>query len=278
MRRAIVMVSSVMLMAGLCGMAVAGSIDSPGAPSAGSGMPTLQQIYDYLNAGIETTPVPNFQEPLAAPGSTMKTTKEIYDTMRGIFSQGDITAENVELDKKFFCTQPGSWGIQTGKVCIAGTPTPTPTSTPTPTPSPTITPPIPLSWEGTTHTENECVALGGTVYDTRATGTICAFSGTNVAVPSGWTKAAQWQRYSPSSWGGDLCGNHMSTGPSTFSNQIVALKSPGTELEVIYGRCNGYRMDKWHEWPGNNDHDRIREINVSNPSDYTSNRIEVGCF
>ncbi|MCX6355096.1 MAG: hypothetical protein NTZ78_09370 [Candidatus Aureabacteria bacterium] len=55
MRAKLVVVVSVMLMAGLCSMVVAGSLDSPGAPSAGSGMYTLQQVYDYLYAGTVPT-------------------------------------------------------------------------------------------------------------------------------------------------------------------------------------------------------------------------------
>ncbi|MCX6354078.1 MAG: hypothetical protein NTZ78_04120 [Candidatus Aureabacteria bacterium] len=133
MRRLTVAVLSVMLMAGLCGMVVAGSIDSPGAPSAGSGMYTLSQTYDYLNSGIDVTPVPAFQEPGAAPGSTMKTMKQIYEDIRAKFTQCPVTADNVESGVKFFCTQPENWGIQTGTLSALPRPTATPTITPTPT-------------------------------------------------------------------------------------------------------------------------------------------------
>jgi len=131
-----------MLMAGLCGTVVAGSLDSPGAPSSGSRMCTLQNLYDYLNSGTAATMVGSFQEPSAAPGSTMKTISQIYDDIKAKFEECDATAENVELGKKIFCTQPGSWGLQTGKICNAGTPTPTPTITRTPTITPTRTPTI----------------------------------------------------------------------------------------------------------------------------------------
>ncbi|MCX6355670.1 MAG: fibrinogen-like YCDxxxxGGGW domain-containing protein [Candidatus Aureabacteria bacterium] len=134
MKRMTVITLSVIFAAALCGMVVAGSVDSPGAPSAGSGMYSLSQIYDYLNSGIEATPVPSFQEPLAAPGPTMKTTKEIYDTLHGILSQSNVTAAHVEAGWTFFCTQPGSWGVQTGTGLMQPTPTPTPTITPTITP------------------------------------------------------------------------------------------------------------------------------------------------
>ncbi|MCX6355622.1 MAG: hypothetical protein NTZ78_12100 [Candidatus Aureabacteria bacterium] len=120
--------------------AVAGSINSPGAPSAGSGLYTLSQIYNYLNLGVEATPVPSFQEPLAAPASTMRTTKEIYNTIHEILSQCDIGADNVESGKKFFSTQPGNWGLRTGTLAVLPRPTATPTVTATPTITPTTTP------------------------------------------------------------------------------------------------------------------------------------------
>ena len=116
--------------AGMAGMAMAGSIDSPGVPSAGSGMYSLSQVYNYLNSGIDVTPVPDFQEPGAAPGPTMKTMKDIYDDIKAKYIQCPATADNVESGVKFFCTQSGSWGVQTGT--YLGPPTATPTITPTP--------------------------------------------------------------------------------------------------------------------------------------------------
>ncbi|MCX6355639.1 MAG: fibrinogen-like YCDxxxxGGGW domain-containing protein [Candidatus Aureabacteria bacterium] len=138
MRTTLVVFVSMLVAAGLCGTVFAGSIDSTGPPSSGSGMYSLSQIYDYLNSGTTATVSSSFQEPGAAPGPTMKTTKQIYDDIKAIFDQCDITAYDVALGKKFFCTQPGNWGLRTGKVCIAGTPTPTSTPTSTPTATPTI--------------------------------------------------------------------------------------------------------------------------------------------
>jgi len=140
MKRLVTLVSGVMFMIGLSGIAVAGILDSPGAPSGGSGLYTLSQIYDYLNSGIKTTPVPVFQEPSMAPGSTMKTTKEIYDDIMAKFDECNVTtAAEVKSGYKFFCTQPGSWGVRTGTLIVPSTPTPTPTSTSTPTSTPTST-------------------------------------------------------------------------------------------------------------------------------------------
>jgi hypothetical protein len=141
------LISGLMLIVGVADIAIAGNLDSTGSPSAGSGMYSLAQIYDYINSGtVLPTPGP-FQEPIAAPGSTMKTTTEIGDALKSLLERCDITSANVEQGKTFFCTQPGSWGLQSGTAQLV--PTPTPTSTPTPT----ITP---IPWD-----QSACESYGG---------------------------------------------------------------------------------------------------------------------
>ena len=109
MRAALVVFVGVMVAAGLCGTVVAGSFDAPGIPSAGSGMYTLQNLYDYLTSGAALTVQSSFQEPSAAPGSTMKTTKEIGDAVATPFAMCDATADKVASGTKFFSTVSGSW-------------------------------------------------------------------------------------------------------------------------------------------------------------------------
>jgi len=173
MKRLMTVVLGVMFAIGLGGMAIAGSIDSSGAPSGGSGMYTLSQIYDYLNSGIKSTPVPSFQEPNVAPGPTMKTLKQIYEDHMAMLDQCNITAENVELGKIFFCTQAGNWGVQTGTGLMQPTPTITPTIPPTPTPTST-----PIPWGPTA-----CAGVNGT------------WGSTQIASPSEgcWIEAAGLQ-------------------------------------------------------------------------------------
>ena len=115
MKKLMMMVLGLMCAVGMAGMAVAGNIDSPGPPSGGSGMYTLQQVYNYLSAGTVPTIPGSFQEPSAGPGSTMKTTKEIVAAIATPFAQvsGPATAD-VKKDVKFFSTASGSWGVQTG--------------------------------------------------------------------------------------------------------------------------------------------------------------------
>jgi len=134
MKKLIMMVLGLMVAVGMAGMAIAGNIDSPGAPSAGSGMYTLQNLYDYLTSGTALTVPGSFQEPGAGPGSTMKSTKQIGDDVKALFVQCNATADKVLQGTKFFCTVAGSWGVKTGTLLC---PTPVPTITPIPTATPT---------------------------------------------------------------------------------------------------------------------------------------------
>ena len=140
MKKLIAVVIGLMFAVGMVGLVIAGSLDAPGSPSAGSGMYTLSQIYDYMNSGIDVTPIPAFQEPGAAPGPTMKTMKDVYDDIKAKFIQCNTTAVDVKSGQIFFCTLPGIWGVQTGTLVIPPTLTPSPTPTITPTRTPTIPP------------------------------------------------------------------------------------------------------------------------------------------
>jgi len=136
MKKLMTIVLGLMCAVGMAGMAIAGNIDSPGPPSSGSGMYTLQNLYDYLTSGTALTVPGSFQEPGAGPGSTMKSTKQIGDDVKALFVQCDATAANVESGKKFFSTVSGNWGVKTGTGLMQPTPTATPTITPIPTPTP----------------------------------------------------------------------------------------------------------------------------------------------
>jgi hypothetical protein len=99
------------------GLGMAGSIDSPGPPSAGSGMITTQQLHDYLTTG-ETPPEPgNFTEPVAGPGSTGKSTQEVYEGIKTQFDDcQDAAPEDVRSGKTFFSTDPDAWGPTAGQL------------------------------------------------------------------------------------------------------------------------------------------------------------------
>ncbi|MCX6355858.1 MAG: hypothetical protein NTZ78_13295 [Candidatus Aureabacteria bacterium] len=153
-----------MFAGGLAGMAIAGSNEPSGPPTGGSGMYTLQNLYDYLMSGTALTVQTSFQEPASEPtAGTMKSTKQIGDDIKTMLERlNATTADNVELGKPFFCTQPGSWGIQTGTGLMQ--PTPTITPIPTITPTPTIT------WDcGNSITDSR----DGKIYTTVQIGTQC---------------------------------------------------------------------------------------------------------
>ncbi|MCX6355642.1 MAG: hypothetical protein NTZ78_12200 [Candidatus Aureabacteria bacterium] len=61
MKMLTVAILSLILTACAAGLAVAGNIDSTGAPSSGSGMYTLSQFYDYVNSGTAATIPGSFQ-------------------------------------------------------------------------------------------------------------------------------------------------------------------------------------------------------------------------
>jgi len=126
-----------------------------------------------------------------------------------------------------------------------------------------------LTWEGSTHTQGDCTADGGTVFDTGATGTICKFP--TATVPSGWTQADHWQEYSSSEWGGDACGRHLSTGPSTFSNTASTCRNdPGVGANL--GDCTKY-VNLWHHSTS-----QYRGQVPAEENDCATNRVAVGGY
>jgi len=98
----------------------------------------------------------------------------------------------------------------------------------------------PLTWDpivANRKTAFDCSQIGGTVYDTGGGKTICRVPASTV--PAGWTQAASWQRYSPAEWGGDMCGNHKSSGPATFQNADQINRSGGTTQGCVIEYCPG---------------------------------------
>lgn len=129
----------------------------------------------------------------------------------------------------------------------------------------------PLTWSDSTHTGPECKALTppGTVYDTGATGTICKYTGSTV--PTGWTQAANWQRYDPASWGGDDCYHNYSTGPSSFANQTATLVSNAGGYMGLAGCGHSYCADGLYWCTGAQAF--TKNTTYSNTS---TNRVEIG--
>jgi hypothetical protein len=128
-----------------------------------------------------------------------------------------------------------------------------------------------LTYPGSTHRESEVIALGGEVFDT-GNGTIGKVPLSSV--PSGWSQAENWQRYSRSSWGGDPCGNHDSTASTTWGNNLAILRYPSSYNGRKYWTCSyTYRM-YWLESAG--PQVDVYSVGTSqNPENY---RVEIGIY
>ncbi len=133
-----------------------------------------------------------------------------------------------------------------------------------------------LTWQGSTHTIYECAKIGGTVFDTGTTGTICRYpSGT---VPSGWEQADNWARYYPTTWGGDYCGRYVD-GPGTgeFSNNKVTHHFPNGNYGGCRPNCASVPDGRWAlHWSGGCIKDE--DVGTTYLDHVTTNRVEVGIY
>ena len=111
--------------------AIAKDLDSADEPAAGSGMPTLQEIYDYLVSGAEPSGFEMFQEPSAGPEATMKTLKQLYEDVKVLLDLCTVTPDKVLKGQTFFRTT-GTWGPQEGTMPYVGQQIITPGTIPQP--------------------------------------------------------------------------------------------------------------------------------------------------
>jgi hypothetical protein len=97
---------------------LAGSVDSPGLPSATLSY-TLQDIYNRLNAGTAGTPS-TLTEPAAGPGTgTMYTLNDIMGKAPAVDDANGAGVADVASGKTFWGLTSGAWGTQTGTGTIA---------------------------------------------------------------------------------------------------------------------------------------------------------------
>ena len=106
----------------LCAPASAGNLDSPGAPSAGSGMPTLQGIYNQLQSGSTSAVSGSFQEPSSGPtAGTGKTLSDIQSVLPAPDNLNGASASDVLSGKTFWGLRTdGTWGLKTGAISSQG--------------------------------------------------------------------------------------------------------------------------------------------------------------
>jgi len=108
--------------------AFAGNLDSSAAPTSDTTrMYTLEQIYDKLHEGADATKQSGgFNEPAAAPGSTMHTLDNIYDDFNTDVASCNATAADVLSGKTFFATsgttRGTNWGPVSGTASAGGLP------------------------------------------------------------------------------------------------------------------------------------------------------------
>ena len=136
-----------------------------------------------------------------------------------------------------------------------------------------------LTWNGiggpSTHTEDDCHAIGGGVYDTIVSGTICKIVGTDIEVPSGWQQAESWQSYNPSTWGGDICGHHKSYGPVAFGNDVSKKYTTGMYIGMPNTDCAS-DIGNWHT-AGNAPYNHRIWTVIESPGD-SFNRNMLGIY
>ena len=115
------------------GSAWAGNIDSPGDSAEGSGMYSLEELYDYLNFGIYGIIDSEFVEPDSGPAPTGRTLTEIYQSIETLFNQCTASPGQVAVGVYFFSTNPNSWGPKVGTMALGQFPAPVPRTGQTPT-------------------------------------------------------------------------------------------------------------------------------------------------
>jgi len=95
--------------------ALAGTLTPPGAPTVGSGMPTLADIYNQLDTGATTTPS-GFQGPTSGPASASgRSLNDIKGKLPAADMTNGATAAEVKAGKTFWGLRTdGTWGVKTG--------------------------------------------------------------------------------------------------------------------------------------------------------------------
>ena len=97
----------------------AGSLDAPGAPAAGSGMPSTADIYNRLDTGAAIVIPGAFSEPVAGPAASGRSLAEIGAKLPAPDNANGATAAQVTVGKTFWGLRTdGTWGTKTGTQAV----------------------------------------------------------------------------------------------------------------------------------------------------------------
>jgi hypothetical protein len=96
--------------------AFAGDLNAPAGPDeAGGAMYTIEDIYNRLvNGTAGTRRNGTFNEPTAAPGSTMHNLNDLLSNAPAVDNASGAGTGNVLSGKTFWSLLSGAWGLQTG--------------------------------------------------------------------------------------------------------------------------------------------------------------------
>lgn len=95
--------------------ALAGSLNPPGVPSAGSNMPTTAAIFQQLSSGTQASSGGAFHEPTAGPTvGTGRALAEIMGKLPAVDGSNGAATSDVLSGKTFWGLSAGAWGNQTG--------------------------------------------------------------------------------------------------------------------------------------------------------------------
>jgi hypothetical protein len=97
-------------------------------------------------------------------------------------------------------------------------------------------------------------------------------------VPSGWTQAASWARYSAAYFGGDSCGRWKDgSGSADFANKKVTHHSAGEPICWCYYSCDECPANNYCVYMGNGMY-RNHVVQTEVLEHFETDRVEVGIY
>ena len=102
--------------------ALGASMTPPGPPSAGSGMPTMNAVFQQLSSGQKATPSASFQGPTAGPGASGRDMSDIARKLPVFANISAASPSDVKAGMKYWGLKDGAWGVKSGTLSGGGYP------------------------------------------------------------------------------------------------------------------------------------------------------------